>query len=253
MTFMSFLKNFTNKCSDLSRFHYVQVIPLYMKSDEHICSYFERHREDLDAITGSKIVIALAVEVASGDAAAIGRFFDSPIRDARFPGLKRSDLPCFWVEDGSGNSSIIPLPKDLNEFNSYIRAMTDAAEARKSAHEIKRWVLDCAQKKFDAFTPGISNLRGGIMSKFIEKIIATAMGVIFVCFELALAIWFPTPTQFQYSIFRIVLALASAGFVSMTPGFIEVAISSKLRAGGALAVFVIVFFYNPASLVVSPP
>jgi hypothetical protein len=68
-----------------------------------------------------------------------------------------------------------------------------------------------------------------------------------------LAIVFPKPYPFQYQVFRIVLALAAAGFVSMTPGFIEVRISTFLRAGGALAVFAIVYFYNPASLVTGGP
>ncbi|MGH7773469.1 MAG: hypothetical protein ACREQA_14690, partial [Candidatus Binatia bacterium] len=36
------------------------------------------------------------------------------------------------------------------------------------------------------------------------------------------------------------------------PGFIEIEIPNWLRAGGALAVFVVVYFYNPASLVAPP-
>jgi hypothetical protein len=37
----------------------------------------------------------------------------------------------------------------------------------------------------------------------------------------------------------------------MIPGFIEVEISNLVKAGGALAVFVIVFFFSPAQLAVS--
>ena len=39
----------------------------------------------------------------------------------------------------------------------------------------------------------------------------------------------------------------------MIPGFITVSVSTWLRAGGALAVFAVVYFYNPAALVTSAP
>ncbi|MGH9762609.1 MAG: hypothetical protein ACREAC_17450, partial [Blastocatellia bacterium] len=90
---------------------------------------------------------------------------------------------------------------------------------------------------------------GGRMSKKAEKLLAFGFGVVFVVTMLILAIAFPSPTAFQYMVFRIVLALATAGVAVMIPGFIEVNISTWLRAGGALAVFVVVYFYNPASLI----
>jgi hypothetical protein len=62
----------------------------------------------------------------------------------------------------------------------------------------------------------------------------------------------PQPTSFQYTFFRVVLAAAAAGFVSMTPGFIQVKVSNWLRAGGALGVFVVVYFFSPAVLVANP-
>jgi hypothetical protein len=85
--------------------------------------------------------------------------------------------------------------------------------------------------------------------KFAERCIAVACGVMFVAVLLALAVLIPTPTLDQRQTFRIVLAIAAAGFVSMTPGFLEITVSKWIRAGGALAVFAIVFFYNPGSLV----
>ena len=69
---------------------------------------------------------------------------------------------------------------------------------------------------------------------------------------LILAFRFPHPTPFQYNIFRITLSLAAAGIAAMMPGFINLEITSDLglliRAGGAIAVFVLVYFYNPAHL-----
>jgi hypothetical protein len=82
---------------------------------------------------------------------------------------------------------------------------------------------------------------------------AFVFGVVFVVALLTLAIFFPTPTAFQYTIFRTVLALAAAGVAAMIPGFISLSISKWLRAGGALAVFAVVYFYNPAALVRSAP
>ena len=91
------------------------------------------------------------------------------------------------------------------------------------------------------------------MTKQTERQVAVAFGKVFVITMLALAVWVPNPTPFQYTVFRIVLALATAGLAATIPGFIEVTFPNWIRAGGALAVFVIVFFYNPASLVVPTP
>jgi len=77
-------------------------------------------------------------------------------------------------------------------------------------------------------------------------------GVIFVVVLLILAIVFPHPTPFQYLVFRIVLALAASGIAALVPGFIEVNVSKWLRAGGAIAIFVLVYFFSPADLVTEP-
>jgi hypothetical protein len=86
------------------------------------------------------------------------------------------------------------------------------------------------------------------MNKSLERYLAFAFGVIFVIVLLVLAIKFPEPTPFQYTVFRIVLALAAAGVAAMIPGFLNVNLSKAVRAGGALGVFVIVYFYSPAGL-----
>ncbi|MEM9766179.1 MAG: hypothetical protein AAF968_27510, partial [Pseudomonadota bacterium] len=48
---------------------------------------------------------------------------------------------------------------------------------------------------------------------------------------------------------RIILALSAAGVAALVPGFIDVQYRQLVRAGGAMAVFVVVFFFSPASLV----
>jgi hypothetical protein len=86
------------------------------------------------------------------------------------------------------------------------------------------------------------------MLKVQEKLLAYGFGVTFVVTMLVLAILYPTPSAFQYNVFKTVLAIAAAGVASMIPGFLSVQIASWIRAGGALGVFAVVFFYNPAAL-----
>jgi hypothetical protein len=92
--------------------------------------------------------------------------------------------------------------------------------------------------------------RGGMKT---ETILAFAFGVTFVVTLLVLAIAFPNPTAFQYFVFRVVLALACAGAAVVIPGILNVTLGKVVTAGGALAVFTIVYFLNPAALVAPPP
>lgn len=93
------------------------------------------------------------------------------------------------------------------------------------------------------------------MTKANERIVVFAFGVAFVAALIALAIEFPNPTPWQYEIFRSVLALAASGVAAMIPGFLGVTVANWVRAGGAIAVFVLLLFKSPAQLVVesTPP
>ena len=84
-----------------------------------------------------------------------------------------------------------------------------------------------------------------------QIVVAFAFGLILVSTVLVLAVRFPNPTPFQYNVFRTVLSLAAAGVAAMIPGFINIEWDTTgllIRAGGTLAIFVIVFFFNPAML-----
>ncbi len=91
------------------------------------------------------------------------------------------------------------------------------------------------------------------MTKAQERIAVFVFGVVGVIALLVLAIAFPDPSKFQYDVFKIVLALAAAGVAAMMPGFIEVEVPGWVKAGGALAVFVLVMYKNPAGLVAPEP
>jgi len=84
---------------------------------------------------------------------------------------------------------------------------------------------------------------------FWERIAIFGFGVAFTAALLAVALFLPNPTDFQYTIVRIILALSAAGVAALIPGFIDVQYRQLVRAGGAMAVFVVVFFFSPASLV----
>jgi hypothetical protein len=86
-----------------------------------------------------------------------------------------------------------------------------------------------------------------------QRNLAFIFGVGFVVVLLVLAPFFPRPSPFQYLVFRIVLALAAAGVAAMLPGFLHAQVHGAVKAGGALAVFVVVYYFNPASLVTSDP
>jgi len=81
-----------------------------------------------------------------------------------------------------------------------------------------------------------------------EKILAFTFGVVFVIALIVLSIYFPSPSSFQYVVFRIVLALSAAGIAAIIPGFVEIKMKRIIQAGGAIAVFVIVYFFSPVSL-----
>lgn len=86
------------------------------------------------------------------------------------------------------------------------------------------------------------------MARRIQKKVFI-FGVILVVAMFVLAIAIPNPTPFQITFFRIILSLAVAGVATMIPGFIELSLSGRIRAGGALAIFVLVYLINPASFV----
>jgi hypothetical protein len=90
-------------------------------------------------------------------------------------------------------------------------------------------------------------------SKRAEKWAAFIFGIAFFLILLLIAIFFPNPTVFQFYIFRVILAVAAAGVATFIPGFLEVNVPKIIRAGGAIAVFIIIYWWNPPSLYTTSP
>ena len=80
-----------------------------------------------------------------------------------------------------------------------------------------------------------------------EKIAGLIFGVTFVTALLALSVFIPDPSPTQYATFKTILAMAAAGIGGILAGTIHVKGSIQkwsLRAGGAIALFIIVFFFH---------
>jgi hypothetical protein len=84
----------------------------------------------------------------------------------------------------------------------------------------------------------------------LALILAFVFGIVFLTALLALAVVIPNPTGPQFEMFRIIIALAAGGVAAVIPGMLNLRLGLgsqlALRAGGALAVFIIVYFYSPA-------
>src|SRR5271166_3776825 len=84
----------------------------------------------------------------------------------------------------------------------------------------------------------------------LEMALAFVFGGVALAAVLWLAFRAETLNEQQFEILRIVLALAGGGVGAVIPGFLDVSLKAStklaLRAGGALAVFVVLYFWSPA-------
>src|SRR6266568_3151953 len=81
-----------------------------------------------------------------------------------------------------------------------------------------------------------------------SQIVSVSIGIFLILLLLALVFWRRNLTAAEYTFARIILALAIACVAVVLTGFLNVEIKGYIQAGGALAVFVIVFSRAPAAL-----
>jgi hypothetical protein len=79
--------------------------------------------------------------------------------------------------------------------------------------------------------------------------VASVSGIAFLVTILLLAIAFPSPTPFQYEVFKVVFALSCAAFASAIPGLLDFRVGHIIKASGATAVFIVLYFNTPAQLI----
>jgi len=225
---------------------YVQAVPIYLKSDTDVARYFRECIDEIDKISGPHIQIVIAGDVAAGDAGGIAGVVDL---GQRFPGLRLGMLPCLVIEDASGAKFIFRLPREFAEISQAIKTLADIVRDTRDVSEIRQRLPAALVADVRSRSPIVQAILKGLpVTKPQERRTAVIFGVIFVTAIFVTALFISNPTPFQYTVFRIILALAAGGFVSMTPGFIEAKVGNFIKAGGALAVFLIVYFYAPAVL-----
>jgi hypothetical protein len=77
------------------------------------------------------------------------------------------------------------------------------------------------------------------------------VGVTFLLIIIGIAVYIPKPTEFQFLVFRSTLAISIACVAASVPGFLEVGKdkgalhAAGIQAGGAMAVFIVVYMLNP--------
>ncbi|MFJ9990064.1 DUF4019 domain-containing protein [Pseudomonas putida] len=85
-----------------------------------------------------------------------------------------------------------------------------------------------------------------------EKKAVFIFGVVFLIAMLVLVVQIPYPSPTQWFAFRLTLALSAAGVGALLPGFLNIEaplpLKGVIRAGGALALFAAVWFFNPETL-----
>ncbi|MGB7801314.1 hypothetical protein [Buttiauxella sp.] len=87
----------------------------------------------------------------------------------------------------------------------------------------------------------------------IEKTLLFSFAVFFIVIMLILAVAIPKPSEMQWRVFGLVLAMIAAGFGAILPGALQVNINRTIKATGAAGLFVLVYFFNPAGLVSDDP
>src|SRR5262245_52516689 len=85
--------------------------------------------------------------------------------------------------------------------------------------------------------------------KYFERSIAVSIVLALLTIFFAMALIMPTPTPPQFVVFRIIIALLAAMFGALLPGLVNFA-HPTARVIGALALFVIVYFFIPTSLTI---
>lgn len=65
------------------------------------------------------------------------------------------------------------------------------------------------------------------------------------------SLFLPCPTASQFQLFRIAISIGLASFAGSLPGFFRLAYSGVIKIGTGLAVFLICYFTNPATIVIN--
>jgi hypothetical protein len=73
------------------------------------------------------------------------------------------------------------------------------------------------------------------------------IGIVLIALIIVLVLFIPCPTESQYFLFRIIIAISAAGLTAVIPGVLNINLSNGVTAGGSLAIFALIYFFDPAS------
>jgi hypothetical protein len=116
--------------------------------------------------------------------------------------------------------------------------------------------LKCLYKVICGIIDFIESQQGVGQMSLDWNIVLFAFGAILLVMVIVIAVLEPNFTPSQQNTFQIVLALASALIATAIPGFLEIkseVVGLALQAGGAIAVFVFVYWLNPLATRKPPP
>lgn len=162
-----------------------------------------------------------------------------------------------WFADTSRDAMIALVSYDtLMKRNKKERYFSPSGKALASMQSLVKKYLDKNQvddlinllEKNSITTEGFNEKNVFRMTKSLEKIISYICSGILIITILTIAILIPNPSGFQYTIFRIILALSAGGFAAFFSGFLEVQFSKTIKAGSGFAVFIVVYLMAPAAI-----
>lgn len=83
-----------------------------------------------------------------------------------------------------------------------------------------------------------------------NKYITLAIGLVLVFLSFAFAMFMDNPSQFKIFIIRSTFAVGCAALASFVPGWINVNVKGYIKAGGAIAIILIFYFFNPPAMLI---
>ena len=82
-----------------------------------------------------------------------------------------------------------------------------------------------------------------------NAIVPLWIGGVFLAIPIIALFFIPEPSIYQFFAFRICFCLGGAGIASHIPGWLNININNWVKAGGAIAIFVLLWFFNPPALI----
>ncbi|EIY4993520.1 hypothetical protein ML021_003096 [Klebsiella quasipneumoniae] len=83
-----------------------------------------------------------------------------------------------------------------------------------------------------------------------NKYITLGIGAVLVILSFAFAMLMDNPSQFKIFIIRSTFAVGCAALASFVPGWINVNVKGYIKAGGAIAIILIFYFFNPPAMLI---